>query len=225
MSAVLSIAFALLPIDSSTAPVDFDTQVMPILTKAGCNSGACHGSAAGRGGFHLSLYGSRPADDFAEITMALEGRRINRRTPDQSLLLKKPTEMLSHGGELRIVIDSPEYHLLTRWIAEGAKRRSLRKLTTFSLTAASDKPLSVGDTVRLSATAEFDDGSTVDVLPQTVILAADPGATQVDKSGVVAVKTPGQHLLLARFLDRVEPLEFIVPLREFSAGLMTLIAR
>lgn len=61
-----------------SAPVDFDTQVMPILTKAGCNTGACHGAAAGRGGFYLSLYGSRPATDFAQITLAA------RRPPDRS---------------------------------------------------------------------------------------------------------------------------------------------
>src|SRR6187431_2551259 len=57
--------------------VDFDTDIVPVLTKAGCNSGACHGAAAGRGGFHLSLFGSDPASDHESIVAAFEGRRVN----------------------------------------------------------------------------------------------------------------------------------------------------
>ncbi|MFG0296342.1 MAG: hypothetical protein ACF8PG_10580 [Maioricimonas sp. JB045] len=72
--------------------IDFDTQVIPLLTKAGCNSGACHGAAVGRGGFRLSLFGSNPAIDHERIVHELEGRRINLARPAESLLIEKPTE-------------------------------------------------------------------------------------------------------------------------------------
>jgi hypothetical protein len=82
--------------------IDFDTQIVPILTKAGCNSGACHGAAAGRGEFHLSLYGGDPAFDFESIALELEGRRVNLAHPEQSLLLLKGTESISHEGGPRL---------------------------------------------------------------------------------------------------------------------------
>ena len=113
--------------------VDFDIQIMPILTKAGCNSGACHGAAAGRGGFHLSLYGSRPNADFSEITRALEGRRIDRRNSEFSLLLLKPTEQLNHEGGTRLERDGHDYHTVLNWINQGARRTQLRRLAEFTI--------------------------------------------------------------------------------------------
>ena len=67
--------------------VDFDTQIIPILTKSGCNAGACHGAAIGRGGFKLSLYGGDPESDYRAIVRELEGRRVNLAHPDTSLVL------------------------------------------------------------------------------------------------------------------------------------------
>ena len=78
-------AFVLLMAVISTgnddATVDFDSQVIPILTKASCNTGACHGAAVGRGGFKLSLYGGDPDLDFRSIVLDLEGRRVNLSQP------------------------------------------------------------------------------------------------------------------------------------------------
>src|SRR5688572_28316767 len=95
----LAILFTLLP--AQAAP-DFDTEVVPVLTRAGCNSGACHGAAAGRGGLHLSLWGSDPASDHDSLTRELKGRRVNIARPERSLVLLKPTEQLEHGGGLRL---------------------------------------------------------------------------------------------------------------------------
>src|SRR5262249_46728584 len=46
----------------------FRNHVIPVLTKAGCNSGACHGALAGKGGMKLSLRGYAPADDYFVLT-------------------------------------------------------------------------------------------------------------------------------------------------------------
>lgn len=209
---MLLAALALLTPDGPTNhPVDFDTQIMPVLTKAGCNAGACHGAAAGRGGFYLSLYGSRPADDFAEITLSLEGRRIDHRHPDHSLVLRKPTEMVSHGGGTRLDIDERDYNLVVRWIAEGARRIRRRALVEYSFTIPPNVTPSVDNPVPLSAVAEFSDGSRQDVLPWTVVKAADPDAVTLDPAGHATAHSPGRHLLLARYLDRVVTLELIIP--------------
>lgn len=101
-------------------PVDFDTEIVPVLTKAGCNAGACHGAAAGRGGFHLSLLGADAAADYQAITQALEGRRINPARPELSLLLAKPTGRLDHGGD--VVLDEDGAERIADWIRRGAPR-------------------------------------------------------------------------------------------------------
>lgn len=199
---------------ASAQQVDFDTQVLPILTKAGCNSGACHGAAAGRGELQLSLYGSRPEADFQQLTRALEGRRIHHRKPEQSLLLLKPTEQVSHEGGTRLDSDSADYATVLSWIRQGAARQPLRQLVQFTFQRQSSGPaadavLQVGQSVPLSAVAEFSDGSQ-DVLKWTVIQSADHSAASVSASGVVTVHRPGRHLIIARFLDRVVPLEFLV---------------
>ncbi len=79
---------------------DFESEILPLLTKVGCNTGACHGAAAGRGGFKLSLFGSDPSADYRAIVLDHKGRRIHRQIPERSLLLMKPSLQLDHGGDL-----------------------------------------------------------------------------------------------------------------------------
>jgi len=91
------------------APVSFRNQVIPVLTKAGCNSGACHGAAAGKNGFGLTLRGYDPLADYDTITRQASGRRINKMEPGKSLILLKPTETVPHMGGTRFKVGSPEY--------------------------------------------------------------------------------------------------------------------
>src|SRR6056297_3036700 len=109
---------------------------MPLLTRQGCNAGACHGSASGRGGFKLSLLGSDPASDYDAIVREFEGRRVNTIHPWASLLLRKPSEQLSHEGGMRLADDTAAFALLQRWIAQGARRGSVRGLRSLTLTPA-----------------------------------------------------------------------------------------
>ncbi|MBC7967913.1 MAG: DUF1549 domain-containing protein, partial [Fuerstia sp.] len=204
---------------SQSAPVDFDTRVMPILTRAGCNTGACHGAAAGRGGFSLSLYGSRPAADFAQITQAMEGRRIDRRHSEMSLLLLKPTEQLSHEGGTRLELDGRDFKTIQRWIGEGARRNQTRPLREFSFRSEAivgDEDINSGQRrVQLIATARFGDDAVEDVLPWTVLTPDDPDSAHINELGVATLRRPGRHLIVARFLDQVLPLELIVPWNDF----------
>jgi len=88
--------------------VDFDTDIVAILSKAGCNAAECHGGAAGRGGFRLSLFGGDAAFDYRSIVRDLKGRRIDLARPARSLFLRKPTLDLEHGGDQRFAADSPQ---------------------------------------------------------------------------------------------------------------------
>ena len=105
-------------VSKSNSP-SFLTDVTPILTRAGCNQGACHGAAAGKGGFKLSLLGYDPDWDYDAITRGSGARRIARAQPDNSLFLLKPTMGVVHRGGMRFKADSPTYRLLRDWITSG----------------------------------------------------------------------------------------------------------
>ena len=212
MLSLLSIA--LIISETAATPVDFDTQVVPILTKAGCNTGACHGAAAGRGGFHLSLYGSRPDRDYEAIALAFEGRRLNRRDSEASLFLQKPTEELNHEGGTRIDPDGADFQTLNRWIAQGAPRLGGRTLTGFRIVASTRVVHNLQQPVQLSALASFDHGSELDVSAWTVFTPEDASSVTVRDAGVTKVNRRGRHIIVTRFLDRVEAVELIAPLEQ-----------
>src|ERR1043165_68866 len=100
--------------------VSFRNHVLPILTKAGCNGGSCHGALAGKGGLKLTLRGFDPAADYAVLTRQSFGRRIVKGSPEQSLFIQKPTMMIAHGGGPRIKPGSDDYKILAEWIRSGA---------------------------------------------------------------------------------------------------------
>lgn len=147
---------------------DFATEIVPLLTKAGCNAGACHGAAAGRGYLQLSLFGSRPTADYEAIVHAPGRRLVSTANANQSLLLMKPTELLAHGGGERLKIDSADYQLLKSWIDAGAPRGSMRKLTRIDFTPvelneSSQVIARVGDSIAIGVTAHWSDSSRSDV--------------------------------------------------------------
>src|SRR5438067_5453409 len=85
----------------SGAKVDFERHLMGVFGRAGCNSGSCHGSFQGRGGFRLSLFGYDPEKDYFALTRDVLGRRLNQVDPDNSLLLLKATGQVPHDGGVR----------------------------------------------------------------------------------------------------------------------------
>ena len=98
----------------------FRHDVLPVLAKAGCNTGGCHGAIAGKGGFRLSLFGYDAEKDYFTITREVRGRRIEMSDPARSLLLTKPTTAVPHKGGLRLEPGSEDYRILTAWISAGA---------------------------------------------------------------------------------------------------------
>src|ERR1700690_779569 len=86
-----------LPDGSVVQKVDFERHLMGVFGRMGCNSGSCHGSFQGKGGFRLSLFGYDPEKDYLALTREALGRRLDPADPDNSLLLLKPTGAVSHG--------------------------------------------------------------------------------------------------------------------------------
>lgn len=201
--------------ETSDSSVDFDTRVIPVLTKAGCNTGACHGAAAGRGEFRLSLYGGDPEFDHRSITLELAGRRVNLAKPHESLLLLKATESINHGGGPRLELDGSGVELLQQWISEGAMRRQSATLEQFTVQPRSYVAARVGESIRLSATARFKSGDPDDVTQWTVFTAEDSAAVEIDpESAMAKVLRRGRHIVVARYLDHVVPIEIVVPLTD-----------
>ena len=193
--------------------VDFVNDVMPVLTKVGCNAGACHGSAAGRGNFKLSLYGGNPQADYEAIVREISGRRINLQKPEESLIILKPTFAIDHGGKFLMDDDDEGTQLLLRWIREGAEKVTHRELERVEFTPRSYFIEKTDVDVQLRAEAFYADGSSKDVTPWTVFSAEDSSAVRIDNDSAVA--TPlrgGRHIITARYLDSVAPIEIVIPI-------------
>ncbi len=187
--------------------VSFVYGALVALTKHGCNSGACHGSPSGKGGFRLSLRAFDPALD--ELTLIREefGRRINPWEPDMSLLLRKPTMQLPHGGGLRLTRHDPGYVLLRDWIAQGGRRVDPQQAQCVRLEVfpPSGRVLRLPEACQqLSVWAHFSDGSVRDVTPLAVFSSSDEGVAEVNERGLVTGRDRGEVAILVRYLDHVE---------------------
>jgi hypothetical protein len=189
---------------SAIKPISFRNQVIPVLTKAGCNSGACHGAAAGKNGFALTLRGYDPAADYDTITRQAGGRRVNKLEPAKSLILLKPTETVPHMGGRRFAVASAEYDILSGWIASGlaGPRDKDPRLSGIGVTPG-DQTLTPGATVPLRVTARFTDGSIADVTRWAKYGSADETVAHVEDDGQVTVRGPGETAVSVSFLTGV----------------------
>jgi len=196
-------------------PIDFDTEVMPVLTRQGCNAGSCHGAAIGRGGFKLSLLGSNAKADHDAIVRHLEGRRINLAHPQRSLVLLKPSEQVGHEGGSVMEEGSEAFDLVHRWITEGATRPGVRILRDLKITPQKATLEQPGNSASVQVRASFNDESTEDVTKWTVFQSADPDSISIEPgTGTITVHRRGVHVVMARFLDRVMAIRFTVPMQD-----------
>ena len=218
-SRVLKLATLCLLLSSATAiaqrDIEFHNDIVPLFTRFGCNAGACHGAAVGRGDFKLSLFGSDPDSDYDSVVRHLRGRRINIATPEESLLLLKPTEQVAHGGGTRFDIDSDPVSLITEWIRNGALHTTSRQFTGILVTPTTYYAKTVGDTTAVKVTATYSDGSKRDVTSSTVLIAEDNTGVDIhNESATIQAKRRGRHIVIARYLTEVHPIEVIVPLTD-----------
>lgn len=163
--------------------VDFAKQIIPLITQAGCNSGACHGAAAGRGYLSLSLFGSRPLHDYETLLFAAQGRFVDLEQVESSLLLQKPGGFLDHGGDVRLDSDGAGYALLRRWLRNGAPRGSLANLQQLKIFPSRSIECVVGQRVEISATATWQDGGQQRVTQWLTVTGAEPITSDAPQLG------------------------------------------
>ena len=193
--------------------VDFENDLIPIFTKFGCNAGACHGSAAGRGELNLSLFGGNPQADYQAIVRQFSGRRINLIYPDESLVILKPTAQTKHGGGQVLNENEKAVELLLNWIKQGARFETQRELDRVEITPKKQIIQDLESSIQLRSIAHFSDGTTKDVTRWTVFIPEDTSAIEIDTATSIAkMLRPGRHIILARYLTEVVPIEFIAPL-------------
>ena len=195
--------------------VSFRTDVMAVLSKAGCNAGACHGNANGKAGFKLSLRGEDPEHDFKILTRDQLARRVNPFDPDSSLILLKATTEVAHEGGERFKKNSSEYRTLQQWVALGAKddAESARNLERIEVSPSEKILIEPLRTMDLRVTAFFSDKTTRDVTSLAVYEAAS-GVAKVSYGGRIERESDGETVVLVRYLDRQVPVRVaFVPAR------------
>jgi hypothetical protein len=205
-----TVAFA-----EESPPIRFTTDVVPVLTKLGCNSGGCHGKATGQNGFKLSLLGFEPEFDFRAIAKEGRGRRIAPAAPDRSLLLVKATNEKPHGGGRRTDVGSEEYEILRRWIARGASPPSPDDPVAQRI-ELSPRERVLGNQAReaLAVTAHFSDGTSRDVTRQAVYESNEPEIASVESNGIVQTRDKtGLFSIMVRFGGKIATFHAAVPAR------------
>jgi hypothetical protein len=194
--------------------ITFELDVLPVLTAAGCNQGACHGKSRGQNGFQLSLLGFDADFDYARIVKDARGRRVFPAAPKESLLLRKAAAELPHGGGERLKPASDDYELVRGWIEQGMPRRlpGDPELVRITLAPAEHK-LAAGQSEHLRVTAHYSDGSTRDVSRRTTFQSNESAVVAVNKSGEVKAGTlPGEATIMARYMGQIATWNTLIPL-------------
>ncbi|MCP4778876.1 MAG: S-layer protein, partial [Planctomycetaceae bacterium] len=170
----------------SNEPISFVNDIVPVLTKAGCNSGVCHAKAGGgQNGFELSLLGFEPLEDYDHMVLEGRGRRLFPAAPDQSLLLRKVSGRSPHGGGILLPPESKGYHLLRRWIVDGTPLGDTSvELRSLEVQPPHDR-IQPNASRQLKAIAHYEDGSTRIVTELALFESNDRGMATVTGNGLV----------------------------------------
>ncbi|MCC6509272.1 MAG: DUF1549 domain-containing protein [Pirellulaceae bacterium] len=196
-------------------PVSFVNDVVPILTKAGCNAGVCHAKAGnGQNGFQLSLLGFEPQEDYEHLVKEGRGRRIFPAAPEHSLLLRKACGSLPHGGGVRIDEASSEYALLLNWIKQGAvyDGPTAAQLVTIEVLPARGSMKS-GGTEQLQAFANYADGTRRNITGMALFESNDKAMAEVTATGLVkSANIPGKVAIMVRYQAKTAVFNAAIPL-------------
>lgn len=196
-------------------PVSFVNDVMPVLTKAGCNVGVCHAKAGGgQKGFQLSLLGFEPAEDYESLVKDGHGRRLFPAVPDQSLILRKASGQTPHGGGIRLAKSSVGYATLRRWIKQGMPFGTDSEPQLVSVEVQPDRGLvKMSGEQQLTAVAKYSDGSVRDVTQFALYESNSEAMAHVSEQGLVTVQDiPGKVAIMVRYQGKVAVFTAAVPL-------------
>jgi hypothetical protein len=181
----------------------FRNHVVSVLSKSGCNGGACHGARAGKSGFKLTLFGYDLDADYDSITRHARGRRVNFTDPARSLLLTKPTGALPHKGGVRLEVGERNYQVLSQWIAAGAPKHSDDDpLMTHFEVLPQHSIHKLGEQQQLIVVAHFNDGHTEDVTAWAKFQSVNESVAKVDREGLASVVGHGESAINVWYLNQ-----------------------
>ncbi len=180
--------------------VSFVRDVMPTMSRMGCNAGTCHGAQNGKSGFKLSLRGYDPVLDHRALTDDLSGRRFNRAAPNTSLMLLKPAGAVPHVGGVLSQPGEPYYELLRAWIADGSSldlnAPRVARVEVFPKGSVIPR---FGMRQQVAVKATFTDGSVRDVTHEAFVESSNPEVLTVDRNGTAKAERRGEATLLVRY--------------------------
>ena len=190
----------------------FRNHLIPALTRAGCNSGACHGALAGKGGMKLSLRGFDPESDHFVLTRQALGRRVDLTKPEESLMLRKAAKLMPHGGGTRFVEGDENFQMTLDWIKTGARApigadAALTRIDVYPRAAL----LKPKDTVRAIVRAVYSDGTMEDVTRWAKFSSSEELVAGVNEEGVITVNGHGEAAVIVNFGTRVATLTVTSP--------------
>lgn len=194
-------------------PVHFGLDVVPILTKLGCNSGGCHGRANGQNGFKLSVFGYDPAADFDAIVKQGRGRRVFAGSSARSLFLAKPSGSVPHGGGIRLAQDGDDYKVIARWIDQGLPvgDESAPRLTGLRV-SPQERTLIPRGQQQILATAVYSDGSLRDVTSACLYSANANHVADADGHGLIRCgQVPGEAAITVNYMGQVAAVQVQSP--------------
>ncbi len=192
-------------------PYSFRHEVMPVLSKAGCNMGACHGYSLGKGGFKLSLRGANATHDHEAIFNDAFGRRVSLLDPAKSLLVQKPVGDVPHRGGSRFPRQSLQHQILLKWVEQGAKGDLDNKAEVDHVSIFPERfVVEPSMRQRLQVTAHYTDGTTRDVTRLAIFTVNTEGVAEVDEAGLVTARDYGESAVVARFERKFAAARLIV---------------
>jgi len=204
-----------LPADGTSKSVSFVNDVVPVLTKAGCNTGACHAKAGGgQNGFQLSLLGFENVEDHESLVKEGRGRRLFPASPKDSLLLRKISGETPHGGGIRLRHDSNGYQILHRWIEQGTPFRGEEEAELLAVEVTPAKGIvPMNGQQQLVAIAKYSDGTTRDVTDMALYESNDDAMSSASEAGLVTVNNiPGKASVMVRYQGKVAVFTAAIPL-------------
>jgi hypothetical protein len=186
-------------------PVDFKTEIEPLLSRFGCNSGGCHGKASGQNGFKLSLFGFDTEFDYHTLVSEGRGRRVMVSAPDKSLLLLKGAGAVPHGGGRRIEPGSEPYRLIRSWIQSGAPASASDTPHVVKLTMhPAERVMNAQEQQQLAVLADYSDGTQRDVTREAQYSTNLDVVAIVSDEGLVTANEPtGEAAIMTRYMGQV----------------------
>ena len=198
-----SVAIKVIP--AAFKSLSFKNDILPVLSRAGCNAGECHANASGQAGFKLSVFAFDKKSDFREIVKDARGRRVFPADPQRSLILLKPTQSIEHGGGKRFEKDSDFYRTLETWIRNGMAYENPEEPELVAIDAyPKEGRYAQGARQRLVVQASYSDGTVRDVTELSGFSSEAKEIATADASGRITLgRHSGEGTVVARYMGLV----------------------